>query len=101
MPNRNYLNGRSREYRIQNKLRQQGYIVLRCRGSHGFADLIAINKAGHKIRFIQVKPKSMGPKAMERIFDANAWAHGNFECSFEVISKLKLNKKEANGKSPT
>jgi len=35
MVNKNYVKGRSKEYRLKRKYERQGYIVLRTSGSHG------------------------------------------------------------------
>lgn len=45
MTNRNYVRGRSYEYKIAKKLRAEGWEVLRTAGSHGAFDLIAIKTA--------------------------------------------------------
>lgn len=52
--NHNKRKGTSFEYRIADKYRRAGYIVLRARGSLGPADLIAL-KAGERDVFIQCK----------------------------------------------
>ena len=62
MPNKNYVKGRMKEYSIKKGLELQGYTVLRTAGSHGFADLIAINKEKQIIRFIQCKPDNFPSK---------------------------------------
>lgn len=60
--NRNYLRGRQKEYSLRERLEKEGYIVLRTRGSHGFADLVAIKPRTDgdadlfpEVRLIQVK----------------------------------------------
>jgi Holliday junction resolvase len=59
MPHKNYVCGRSFEYRCANKLRKEGWTwVFRCAGSHGVADLIAVRMSYGlvpEIRFIQCK----------------------------------------------
>lgn len=51
----NYRKGRKYEYYWKNKFENQGYIVLRTAGSHGFADLIAVSPYKKEILFIQIK----------------------------------------------
>lgn len=42
LPNKKYESGRGLEYRIKDKLESQGYFVIRAAGSHGVADLVAV-----------------------------------------------------------
>lgn len=60
MVNKNYIKGRTKEYKVKNQLEKEGWIVLRTAGSHGFADLIAIGRS--KIRFIQCKPDNFSSR---------------------------------------
>ena len=48
-----YQRGARLEYRARDVLRQQGYVVVRSAGSHGPADLIALNR--REILLVQVK----------------------------------------------
>ena len=43
----NYRRGRAKEYRTAEKLREEGWTVLRTAGSHGEFDLIAIKTADY------------------------------------------------------
>ena len=50
MPNKNYIKGRRKEYKICKMLREDGYdIVQRTAGSHSPVDIIAICKENKKI----------------------------------------------------
>jgi len=42
LSNKNYVKGRTFEYRTQNFLRKKGYYVIRAYGSKGLYDLIAV-----------------------------------------------------------
>ena len=58
MPNRNYNNGRAREYRLMRKLEAEGYTCFRTAGSHTKVDILAMKKGSPNIpsvRFIQSK----------------------------------------------
>jgi hypothetical protein len=55
MPNKNYINGRSLEYRIKNILKENGFYVVRSAGSHGKWDLIAVNESKKTIYLISCK----------------------------------------------
>lgn len=51
--NRNYRRGRAYEYRVIRMLENTGFTAFRSAGSHGCADVIAVNR--QQIRFVQVK----------------------------------------------
>ena len=53
MPNKNYVNGRSFEYRVKRRLEADGYYVVRSAGSKGKVDLLAV-KDGNAA-FVQCK----------------------------------------------
>jgi len=67
IPQTNYTRGRSREYKVIEMLRQQGYYATRSAGSHGLFDVIAIGP--HDFLLIQVKleckPTSQERQALE------------------------------------
>ena len=88
MVNKNYRNGRAREYRIMNKLKDKGFIVFRMSGSHGVADLIAVEKVTGAITYIQVKPTSMSLAAKNKIELENSWLNKPWS-QFKVISQEK------------
>ena len=43
MPNKNYLAGRTSEYKVMKDLRSKGLEALRTAGSHGVADIVAFH----------------------------------------------------------
>jgi Holliday junction resolvase len=51
--NRNYVKGRSREYRAMNALRKDGWMVSRSAASHGAVDVFAAKDG--KVLLVQVK----------------------------------------------
>ena len=53
MPNRNYVRGRSREYRTLYALRKDGWIASRSAASHGAVDVFAAKEG--RILLVQVK----------------------------------------------
>ena len=68
MPNRNYVNGRSREYRILKQLKDIGCdITFRSAGSHSAIDCVGIDVKKKVIYLFQSKPKSMSEKAKAKI----------------------------------
>ena len=83
MPNKNYIKGRRKEYKICDELKKKGFdIVQRTAGSHSPFDVIAIRILTREIKLIQSKPNNYkGDKIM------NEWLELNniFRVSFEVI----------------
>ena len=81
----NYTRGRAKEYRLREKYRKNGYDeVLRTSGSHGFSDLIAINKKKKEIIFVQSKPKKFSKKQKEELERNYHWINDEFICKFVV-----------------
>ena len=70
---------------MRKELEINGWIVLRTAGSHGFADLIAINKSTKRIRFIQCKPDNFSKKKLEELMEENKFINGEYTTNFEVI----------------
>ena len=64
--NRNYVAGRSYEYKAKAKLEKEGYLVIRSAGSHGKWDLMAVHE-GFPVRCIQIK-RVQKEGAMKRLF---------------------------------
>jgi Holliday junction resolvase len=57
-----YARGAARERQVADKLRTEGWYVMRSAASHGAIDLIAL-RAGDKPRLLQVKTDARGPFA--------------------------------------
>lgn len=86
MTNKNYNNGRAKEYRMVKKLRAAGYdLVQRTAGSHSYIDIIAIRKLDNKILFVQCKPKSMGINKKAKLEKELAWLKDNWESDLWVV----------------
>lgn len=85
MPNYNYINGRNKEYRIINKLREEGYtIVQRTAGSHSCVDILAIHIPLKIIKLVQSKPKNFSNTEKDRILSELKDLNGTFEVKFEI-----------------
>jgi Holliday junction resolvase len=84
MPNKNYINGRAKEYRLAKKYRKEGNIVIRASGSHGFCDLVVINQKNKTIAFIQVKPRNFSENMRNKLLEESAWLFDEFTCEFSV-----------------
>lgn len=86
MPNKNYVKGRNKEYKIVHALRSDGFdIAQRTAGSHSPIDIIAINRLTKVIKFVQAKPESMSQNQKDKIELENNWLNNVFRCEFEVI----------------
>ena len=88
MTNKNYINGRAREYRFKKALESEGMKVFRMSGSHGEFDLIALNLEAGIINFIQVKPTSLSVKAKTRLQSKISWVEKQWIGKAHVLSKL-------------
>jgi len=53
--NKNYQKGRRFEYQVVKEYEADGWVAMRTAGSHGFADVIAINPADQTVDFVQCK----------------------------------------------
>lgn len=84
MVNKNYRSGRAKEYRIKKQYEKAGMIVLRTAGSHGFADLIVIDKNKKTISFIQCKPNNASEALKTRLEALYNWANDEFMSEFVV-----------------
>lgn len=86
MPNKNYIKGRRKEYKVCTELKNLGWaIAQRTAGSHSPIDIIAINTDKNIIRLIQCKPDDMNAHQQQKIRDENKDLNGTFEVRFSVI----------------
>lgn len=84
MTNKSYLKGRAKEYRIMKKYRDRGLTVIRSAGSHGFADLVAIDFQKKWIYWIQCKPDSMSTTERNKLLLENERINGEFTNVFII-----------------
>lgn len=86
MPNKNYVKGRRKEYKICKTYRERYKfdIVQRTAGSHSPVDIIAIDKIRKRIHFIQAKPDSMSENEKNKINKELDWLNDEFMVSFHV-----------------
>jgi len=82
MPNKHYIKGRRKEYRICTQKRKEGYdIVQRSAGSHSPVDVWCVSKTKKEILLLQAKPKGYA----SHYYDKFGWLNGNFKVRFEII----------------
>jgi len=85
MPNKQYIKGRRKEYKICDELKKQGFqIVQRTAGSHSPIDVIAIDRDTRQILFIQAKPDSLTDPAKHKLLKEMKWLNGGFRSEFQV-----------------
>jgi len=81
MPNKHYVKGRRKEYKIRKDLLEEGFdIVQRSAGSHSPIDVFAINNKTKEIIFVQSKPEGFNRKEYEQY----NWLNNEFKVKFEV-----------------
>ena len=85
MPNKNYVKGRRKEYKIRRQLQDKQYIAFRSAGSHSPVDVVGIHVGRKEISLIQCKPDSMSANAKKKLEEENAGLNGTFEVRFLVI----------------
>lgn len=85
MGNKNYINGRAKEYKIIKQKKEEGFnIAQRSAGSHSPVDVFAIDSKRKIIHLVQSKPKSMSNNKKEEIERLNNDLNGIFEVRFYV-----------------
>jgi len=85
MPNKNYIKGRRKEYKVVNQFKKEEYIAFRSAGSHSPIDVVAINPLKKIINLIQCKPNDMSENAKQKLYDANKYLEGEYIVIFEIV----------------
>jgi len=86
MPNRSYVKGRAKEYKIAKYFKEKGFeIAQRTAGSHSPIDVIAINTRLKVIELVQAKPNSMSENQKKEIKERNKKLNGFFLVKFSVV----------------
>lgn len=86
MPNRNYINGRRKEYAIIKELKERGFnIAQRTAGSHSPIDVFGISKDKKVITFIQSKPTNFSARKKEEILKELDYLNDNFKVEFKLV----------------
>jgi Holliday junction resolvase len=85
MPNKNYLKGRRKEYKLIKELISKGYdIAQRTAGSHSPIDIIAVHRDLQLISLVQSKPDDMRESEIEKLKEKYEWLNGKWVVIFEV-----------------
>lgn len=85
MPNKNYVNGRRKEYKLINIAKQGGCLSFRSAGSHSPIDVVIIDKKNRQIRLIQCKPNNISAAKKQRLLDEQKEINGIYYITFEVV----------------
>jgi Holliday junction resolvase len=75
MPNKNYVNGRRKEYKLVHALKEKGFIAFRSAGSHSPFDVVGVNMEKRVILFCQLKPESHSKKETKRLLEEYKLMH--------------------------
>jgi hypothetical protein len=69
MSNRNYANGRDREYQAMRYLEKWGYVCVRAAGSHGLWDVIGRNRDRFVLAQVKYNCKPSAAELREMVDD--------------------------------
>lgn len=82
MPNKNYIKGRRKEYKLCKELKKEGFdIVQRTAGSHSPVDILAIDMTKMIILLVQAKPDNYKEKKYDLY---KKFLAGRFDVKFEI-----------------
>lgn len=84
MPNKHYVKGRKKEYRVMNAARDAGCVALRSAGSHSPIDVVIIDYKNRIIRLVQCKPDTMPQSQKDKLHRLYDCLTGKYEVFFEV-----------------
>ncbi len=84
MPNKNYISGRRKEYKLMHEERVKGCLAFRSAGSHSPIDVVSIDAFNSKITLIQSKPNHFSENQKKKLLDKNRRLNGVFYVEFVV-----------------
>ena len=85
MPNKQYIIGRRKEYKVISQLKKEGFkLAQRSAGSHSPVDIWAVNHTARKIKLVQCKPDNMPMSQIRKLLEENAYLEGEYTVEFEV-----------------
>jgi hypothetical protein len=84
MPNKNYVRGRNKEYRIVHKWQNRGCLAQRSAGSHSPIDVFVIDHENKIVRLIQAKPNSMSDNKKKELLDSLKYLNGTYKVEVSV-----------------
>ena len=86
MPNRNYVKGRRKEYKVVNKLKSLGFpIAFRSAGSHNPIDVVGIDILHKEIHLYQSKPKNFSKSLQLHLLEQWAGLNNKFDVTFKIV----------------
>jgi Holliday junction resolvase len=84
MPNKRYIKGRRKEYKLIHEERDKGNIAFRTAGSHSPVDVVSINTKEKVITLIQSKSNKMSVREKDKLLIENKELNGLFNVFFIV-----------------
>jgi Holliday junction resolvase len=84
MPNKNYIKGRRKEYKVMHEEKAKGCIAFRTAGSHSPIDVVSINPDKRTITLIQCKPDTWTEKQILFLLQTNELLNGRYDARFIV-----------------
>jgi Holliday junction resolvase len=85
MPNKNYIKGRRKEYKVVNEAKAKGCLAFRSAGSHSPIDVAIISPIEGRIWLVQCKSDNMPESEKKRLERTHKDLNGTFDVTFEVI----------------
>lgn len=86
MVNRNYKNGRAKEYRIVKQLKDEGFIAARSAGSHSPIDVWAIHPDKREIVLVQSKLGYLSKNNKRQIEEDGLRLQGSYAVFFRLVN---------------
>ena len=84
MPNKNYVKGRKKEYKLVKREKLKGRISFRSAGSHSPIDVVSIDTEFKVINLIQSKPDFWNEKQRKNLEEKNKDLNGIYKVTFLV-----------------
>jgi Holliday junction resolvase len=84
MPNKNYIKGRRKEYKIVKQEKAKGRIAFRSAGSHSCIDVVSIDTEHRKIFLIQSKPYTWTEHQINKLLMDNELLNGVYDARFII-----------------
>ena len=84
MPNKNYVKGRKKEYKLVKREKLKWRISFRSAGSHSPIDVVSIDTEFKVINLIQSKPDFWNEKQRKNLEEKNKDLNGIYKVTFLV-----------------
>lgn len=85
MPNKKYVKGRRKEYKVVNQEKDKGNMSFRSAGSHSPVDVISIDNVNKVIKLIQCKSDNMPESQKKKLEEQYKYLNSVYSVVFIVI----------------